>query len=1304
MLRTKHGGRVAWSLLLPTAAPTPPTRRRTLVEPKDSDANEEDQNEGPENMVPAAEDEEEEYVMEPAEEDEEEEDEDVELVPEKVLDDEDNEALMGKLNPYLVPDRFALLEWIGKKGSRTWSTTDLQSIFAQQMVYYDRKLRKKKGRKPQIPKGEKVGIKALDILSTDTDPYIICQLLYEQAQDNPNSTFHTLPFIMSPSLSKHEKIVALRNLLFPTRSNGNDDATKLVVILSAGHIEDIDETIDEWDLPYFSRTQFTLRLLVNEEIQNEILYHVEQQAFQQQEAYKEQRQFESYRYKSIQSGFCDWGVSWLQVANEYVTAKLTDVHTTVTSEEQDRIVAQKLAAQLDAENENTAGESGRRKTRRVGESSGVFYGNQSNLSHKQIMDAFLRLISSSKQPYQTLVGMLHSLPDDSSDPIKRFRTVIGKLLFKRNQLSRMEVQTMATDSEIWNMLQTKLPERSPSDNVPAESLKEAPPVVLSSDENAKESEANIAELREYVRTLQQTELQLRRLVVQNIIEVPIAVVATAGDDRTGSMESMDDVDFEDPNMPISWETEGSPYLSKRIFRPITKDQEVGEETKCYWFTVTGFVPSVVLPTPTTIDQFEKPSIGRAREPIAVERRTRFRAVPSDATPQHELILTEAQICAGMKAAELQLFKQQSTANFSDHPLPSASTPKICLVSIQKSEEISANNPVIEGCVVGHDRLMNSGNGVIENKVLVLPKVGSATLSAFWTTLILPTPGGAKGGITCSVNGNEYAVQQFDFHRSSKAFHACMAIVRFLERHPKCAPFLQPVDPIALGIPDYFNIIKHPMDVSTLLKKLDQGEYAHVPPNFMKGQDSVVRMLNGAFRKDVELIFDNAMLFNPPDDWIHQAASFMKKAVVKKIEQASSSSDVNSAGRYRKKNSLYVDDDSDVDMYAYESDYDDNNNYSRNRKKRSTNPNSSRPSNAGKHSRGPVSEDAPTRAVERGSRIQKMLSDTLGVRGHLSNLPIQSDPSDFSLPSEWTCQYKQEVTATQTKTEEGNLLPETETISSLTTELDELRSLHRLTEESEQMGVRRSTRAVLEQQQEQNPVLSSSSGLDIEYKCPLADIFNSSCDIEEVPRNRLQVEVFRERLHESYFAKLFQLHGKKLTQHEQLQDSGDVWDESKFLFVAEYADGSFPPYLGRVVPMIPLSKDASSDLKPNVKWEIREPFIVPALRWIIRGLLNSEHLVQTSDSGFTGNPLRESILSQSENVLLFPNHIYYINESTLPFDVLDVKEMARRKKQRTTKSTDGDDDSDDDIEMSEYEKARAERMARNKDRLVALGLA
>ena len=178
-----------------------------------------------------------------------------------------------------------------------------------------------------------------------------------------------------------------------------------------------------------------------------------------------------------------------------------------------------------------------------------------------------------------------------------------------------------------------------------------------------------------------------------------------------------------------------------------------------------------------------------------------------------------------------------------------------------------------------------------------------------------------------------------------------------------------------------------MDVSTLQQKLEQGEYSNIPSVLLRGQDPVVRMLNGPFCKDVELIFDNAMLFNRPNDWIYQAASTIKKSVVKKIEQASGASENVILGQQRKQKSVYVDYDSDVNMCVYESDQDDDYGTARKRKKRQS------------ASRMPAKEDAAARGIERGIRVQKILSETLGKRGPLANLPIQSNASDFTLPPE-----------------------------------------------------------------------------------------------------------------------------------------------------------------------------------------------------------------------------------------------------------------------------------------------------------------
>ncbi|XP_038124171.1 bromodomain-containing protein 3-like [Cyprinodon tularosa] len=60
------------------------------------------------------------------------------------------------------------------------------------------------------------------------------------------------------------------------------------------------------------------------------------------------------------------------------------------------------------------------------------------------------------------------------------------------------------------------------------------------------------------------------------------------------------------------------------------------------------------------------------------------------------------------------------------------------------------------------------------------------------------------------------------------------------------PFYEPVDAKALGLHDYHNIIKNPMDLGTVKKKMDGGEY----------QDE------HQFAADVRLIFSNCYKYNP----------------------------------------------------------------------------------------------------------------------------------------------------------------------------------------------------------------------------------------------------------------------------------------------------------------------------------------------------------------------------------------------------------------------------------------------------------
>lgn len=77
-------------------------------------------------------------------------------------------------------------------------------------------------------------------------------------------------------------------------------------------------------------------------------------------------------------------------------------------------------------------------------------------------------------------------------------------------------------------------------------------------------------------------------------------------------------------------------------------------------------------------------------------------------------------------------------------------------------------------------------------------------------------------------------------------HALMPTLEKLYRQdPESLPFRQPVDPQALGIPDYFDIVKKPMDLSTIKRKLDTGQYSD-PWQYVD---------------DVWMMFENAWLYN-----------------------------------------------------------------------------------------------------------------------------------------------------------------------------------------------------------------------------------------------------------------------------------------------------------------------------------------------------------------------------------------------------------------------------------------------------------
>ncbi|KAM4740001.1 bromodomain testis-specific protein [Anableps anableps] len=97
-------------------------------------------------------------------------------------------------------------------------------------------------------------------------------------------------------------------------------------------------------------------------------------------------------------------------------------------------------------------------------------------------------------------------------------------------------------------------------------------------------------------------------------------------------------------------------------------------------------------------------------------------------------------------------------------------------------------------------------------------------------------------------------------RMSEQLRYCNNILKEMlsKRHYAYAwPFYTPVDAVALGLHDYHDIIKQPMDLSSIKKKMDQQEYGDAKE----------------FGADVRLMFSNCYRYNPPS---HDVVYMAKK--------------------------------------------------------------------------------------------------------------------------------------------------------------------------------------------------------------------------------------------------------------------------------------------------------------------------------------------------------------------------------------------------------------------------------------------
>ena len=94
------------------------------------------------------------------------------------------------------------------------------------------------------------------------------------------------------------------------------------------------------------------------------------------------------------------------------------------------------------------------------------------------------------------------------------------------------------------------------------------------------------------------------------------------------------------------------------------------------------------------------------------------------------------------------------------------------------------------------------------------------------------------------------------------------IFETMENEPQALDFLSPVDYVALGILDYPTIITQPMDLGTVKKKLENGEYK----------------IFKDFMSDIILIWNNCKTYNQPGSEIVKMANHCEKKIKQLIDK------------------------------------------------------------------------------------------------------------------------------------------------------------------------------------------------------------------------------------------------------------------------------------------------------------------------------------------------------------------------------------------------------------------------------------
>jgi hypothetical protein len=102
---------------------------------------------------------------------------------------------------------------------------------------------------------------------------------------------------------------------------------------------------------------------------------------------------------------------------------------------------------------------------------------------------------------------------------------------------------------------------------------------------------------------------------------------------------------------------------------------------------------------------------------------------------------------------------------------------------------------------------------------------------------------------------------------------CLEIMDAVMKRPCAALFLEPVNPDRDGAPNYYSVVKRPIDLGTIRKRLADDEYQSV----------------AAWSRDMSLVWGNAEKFNGKDSFLCLIAQEIRRNFEKEFRKLKTSS-------------------------------------------------------------------------------------------------------------------------------------------------------------------------------------------------------------------------------------------------------------------------------------------------------------------------------------------------------------------------------------------------------------------------------